>query len=228
MIIGLCATTLNVAVGAVIGIVSGYIGGWFDLVLQRFVDAVNCIPALILYLTVMAVTGPGIINLILVMGISGGIQSSRMKRSAVMAVKQNVFVDASKAIGAPSWWIMYRHILPNIVMILIVSFSTGIGGVILAEASLSFLGFGVPPPFPSWGGMLSGAGRQYMIQAPWMMIWPGLALALVVYGANMLGDAVRDLTDPRLRGGLGRYGATREYLLKKLAKRAAVAKKEAA
>lgn len=228
MIIGLCATTLNVTVGTIIGIVSGYIGGWFDLIVQRLVDAVSCIPALVLYLTVMAVIGPGIINLILIMGISGGIQSSRMKRSAVIAVKQNVFVDASRAMGTQTWRIMTKHILPNIFMILIVSFSTGIGGVILQEATLSFLGFGVPPPYPSWGGMLSGAGRQYMIQAPWMMIWPGVALALVVYGANMLGDAVRDLTDPRLRGGLGRYSTTRDQLLKKLARRMVIKNKEPA
>jgi len=220
MIIGLSATTLNVIVGTIIGVVSGYIGGKFDLIVQRFVDTFNCIPALILYLTIMAIIGQGIINLILVMGISGGIRTSRMKRSAVMAVKENVYIEAARAIGSPTWKIMTRHIVPNIFMILIVSFSTGIGGVILQESTLSFLGFGVPPPYPSWGGMLSGSGRQYMIQAPWMMLWPGLALALVVYGANMLGDAVRDLTDPRLRGGLGRYGGTKEQLLKKVAKRA--------
>jgi peptide/nickel transport system permease protein len=219
MIIGITATTLNVVIGTIIGMTSGYIGGKFDLIVQRFVDAFNCIPALLLYLTIMAVIGQGIINLIIVMGISGGIGSSRMKRSAVMAIKQNAYVEAARAVGSKTGPILMRHVLPNIFMILIVSFSTGIGGVILQESTLSFLGFGVPPPFPSWGGMLSGAGRQYMVQAPWMMIWPGVALALVVYGANMLGDAVRDLTDPRLRGGLGRYGSSREDLLKRLSKK---------
>jgi peptide/nickel transport system permease protein len=219
MIIGLSATMLNVAIGTIVGMVSGFVGGKVDLIVQRFVDAINCIPALILYLTIMAVMGQGIINLILVMGISGGIGSSRMKRSAVISIKENVYIEAARSIGVPAWRIMIRHILPNIFMILIVSFSTGIGGVILQESTLSFLGFGVPPPYPSWGGMLSGAGRQYMIQAPWMMIWPGIALSLVVYGTNMLGDAVRDLLDPRLRGGLGRYVGTREDLMKKLAKR---------
>jgi peptide/nickel transport system permease protein len=114
---------------------------------------------------------------------------------------------------------------------MIIGFSTGLGGFILAEASLSFLGFGIPPPVPSWGGMLSGTGRQYMLQAPWMALWPGIALAIVVYGVNMLGDAVRDLFDPRLRGGLGRFGGlsgNQEKLEKLVEKKKAEAEKQRA
>lgn len=102
-----------------------------------------------------------------------------------------------------------HHVIPNIMPVIIIGFSTVIGRMILSEATLSFLGFGIPPPTPSWGGMLSGTGRQYMLQAPWMCLWPGIALALVVYGINMLGDAMRDILDPRLRGGLGRYGGSK-------------------
>jgi peptide/nickel transport system permease protein len=124
-----------------------------------------------------------------------------------MGIKENVYVEAARAVGATNWTIMRKHILPNIMAPIIVLFTIEMGGAILIEATLSFLGLGIPPPEPSWGGMLSGAGRQYMLQAPWMVLWPGLALALVVYGINMLGDGLRDVLDPRLRGGLGRYGA---------------------
>ena len=117
-----------------------------------------------------------------------------------------MYVEAARAIGCPTTRILTRHILPNIMASTVVLFSVRVPAIVLAEASLSFLGFGIPPPAPSWGGMLSGSGRSYMLQAPWMVIWPGLALATVVYGVNMFGDAVRDLLDPRLRGGVGRYG----------------------
>jgi len=116
-----------------------------------------------------------------------------------------MYIEATKAIGASVTRVITRHVLPNIMPGLIIIFTINIGGAILAEATLSFLGFGIPPPVPSWGGMLSGPGRQFMLVAPWMALWPGLALAIVVYGINMLGDAMRDLLDPRLRGGLGRY-----------------------
>jgi len=115
-------------------------------------------------------------------------------------------VQAAVAIGCPTRRILTRHILPNIMAPIIIQFSTRVPGIILTEASLSFLGYGIPPPAPSWGGMLSGSGRTYMYRAPWMVIWPGLFLSIVVYGINMFGDAVRDILDPRLRGGAGRYG----------------------
>jgi peptide/nickel transport system permease protein len=123
-----------------------------------------------------------------------------------MGIKENMFVDASRAIGCSNPRIMWRHLLPNITPVVITGFSLVMGGAILSEATLSFLGFGVPPPMPSWGGMLSGQSRMYMVEAPWMALWPGLFLSLAIYGMNMLGDALRDLLDPKLRGGLGRYG----------------------
>jgi len=209
MIVGLAGASLHVLVGTFVGAVSGFFGGIFDTALQRFVDAMQCFPSLILYLTIMAVIGQGIVPVILVLGISSGILGSRTIRSTVMSIKGNVYVDASKAIGATAGRTMMKHIIPNIMAILIIEFTLSVGRMIVTEAMLSFLGFGIPPPMPSWGGMLSGSGRRFMEQAPWMALWPGVALALAVYGINMLGDAIRDLWDPRLRGGLGRYGGVK-------------------
>jgi peptide/nickel transport system permease protein len=143
---------------------------------------------------------------VIVLGIWGGIAWIRVARSAVIAIRENVYVDAARAIGCSTSEMLRRHILPNITPILIIMFSVSMSGNILGEASLSFLGFGIPPPHPSWGGMLSMEGRSYMYEAPWLAIWPGVALSVAVYGINMWGDAVRDLLDPRLRGGVGRYG----------------------
>ncbi|MFC1949398.1 ABC transporter permease [Chloroflexota bacterium] len=209
MIVGLGGAGLFVVVEMLVGIPSAYFGGKFDIIVQRFVDAVLCFPPLILYLTVMAVIGQGIGPVILVLGITSGIRGSRTVRSAVIGMKENMYVGAAQAIGAPTSRILIRHILPNIMPVVIIEFTLAMGRMILSEATLSFLGFGIPPPTPSWGGMLSGPGRQYMLQAPWMCLWPGLALSLAVYGINMLGDAVRDIWDPRLRGGLGRYGGVK-------------------
>jgi peptide/nickel transport system permease protein len=209
MLVGVVGALLEQAVALLIGVTTGYFGGKYDMFVQRFVDAFMCFPALVLYLTIMAVLGPGLLQVILVLGISGGIRGSRVGRSAVIGIKENVYFEAARAIGVPSGRILLKHVIPNIMPVILIGFSTVIGRMILSEASLSFLGFGIPPPTPSWGGMLSGTGRQYMLQAPWMCLWPGLALALVVFGVNMLGDAVRDILDPRLRGGLGRYGGSK-------------------
>jgi len=206
VIVGLAATTLATIISLIIGIVSGYLGGKLDLIAQRVVDTFMCIPMLILMMVIIAIIGPGVWQVIIVIGIVWGLVGSRIIRSAVIGVKENVYVQAAAAIGCSTPRILTRHILPNIMAPTIILFTTRVPNVILVEASLSFLGFGIPPPFPSWGSMLSGSGRAYMYQAPWMAIWPGLALATVVYGVNMFGDAVRDLLDPRLRGGVGRYG----------------------
>jgi peptide/nickel transport system permease protein len=184
----------------------GYFGGIFDLLMQRFVDAWMCIPSLILMMVIISIIGPGIWQVTIVMGLCFGISGSRIVRSAAMSIKENVYLQAERAIGCSPNRIITRHILPNIMAALIILFSTVVPMVILVEASLSFLGYGVPPPNPSWGAMLSGSARDYMFQAPWIIIWPGLALSVVVYSVNMLGDALRDLLDPRLRGGVGRYG----------------------
>ncbi|MFC1920361.1 ABC transporter permease [Chloroflexota bacterium] len=227
MQVSVIASLMGVTGSAIIGITSGYIGGKFDLFLQRWVDAVQAFPMLVLYLTIMAIIGEGIWQVIFVLGISSAIGGGRIFRGAVLTLKENMFVDASRVIGSSPLRILLRHITPHILPLMIISFSLSMGRMILAEASLSFLGFGIPPPYPSWGGMLSGAGRQFMEVAPWMMIWPGLALFMVVYGVNMLGDAIRDLLDPRLRGGIGRYGGMdQEKLMKITAKKANKTKSE--
>ena len=206
MIVGLAATAISVVINVAIGMLSGYIGGKFDLIVQRFVDAWIAFPALLLILTVMAIVGGGLWQVVIVLGVRFGIGGSRIARGGVIAIKENMYVEGARALGSPTWRTLMRHILPNIMPLVIVVYATGVGGMILVEASLSFLGFGVPPPMPSWGGMLSGSGIQYMLKAPWLPLWPGLALSLAVFGVNMFGDAVRDLLDPRLRGGVGRYG----------------------
>ena len=218
MIVCLSGSSIATVVSFLVGGISGFLGGKYDMVVQRFVDAWMCFPGLVLYLIVMSILGQGLLQVILVLGVSGGLGGgSRVTRSAVIRIKEDVYFEAAKAIGVPTSRILLRHVLPNILPIMIIGFSTGLGGFILAEASLSFLGFGIPPPEPSWGGMLAGQGRTYMLQAPWMALWPGLALSIVVYGVNMLGDAVRDLFDPRLRGGLGRYGGMTQEKLEKIA-----------
>ena len=206
VIIGLAGSTVATILSLIIGVVTGYIGGKLDLIIQRFVDAWMCLPSLVVLMVVMSIVGAGMMPIIIVLGVQWGLVGSRIIRGAVIGIKENVYIEAAKAIGCPTTRILTRHILPNIMAPTIILFTTRVPNVILVEASLSFLGFGIPPPTPSWGGMLSGAGRNYMFKAPWMVLWPGLALASVVYGINMFGDAVRDLLDPRLRGGVGRYG----------------------
>ena len=201
VIIGLSATSVNMVVALLIGTTTGFFVGKLDVVVQRFVDAWMAFPGLLILITVMSLVGQGQLQTILVLGISGGIGGSRISRSAVIGIKENDYFLAAKAIGSPPLRTILRHVLPNIMAPMIVIFTVTIGGVIMAEASLSFLGFGLPPDVASWGGMLSREGRQFMEVAPWLALWPGLALTLVVYGINMFGDALRDLLDPRLRGG---------------------------
>lgn len=204
--VGLAGSALSTLVATLIGLICGYLGGKTDMAVQRFVDSFMCFPGLFVALTVIALLGPGLIQVIMVLGIQRGIFQSRVVRSAVIGVKENIYVEAARAVGCSNMTIVYKHLLPNIMAPVITLLAVSCGYMILGEATLSFLGLGIPPPTPSWGGMLSGSGRQYMLLAPWMALWPGVALATVVYGLNMFGDAVRDLLDPRLRGGLGRYG----------------------
>jgi peptide/nickel transport system permease protein len=206
LIVGLSGAAINAAVGAIIGTISAFYGGKLDLVIQRFVDAWMSIPWLLVLMTIMSLVGRGMPQIILVLGITAGIGGSRIARSAVMSIKETVYLMAARAIGVSIGRTIFRHILPNIAAPILMVFTNGIGGMIVAEASLSFLGFGLPPDVPSWGGMLSGEGRKYMEFAPHLALWPGLALTIVVWGANMFGDALRDLLDPRLRGGVGGYG----------------------
>ena len=201
VIVGLAATTITVVVAAIIGVPSGYLGGKFDLLLQRFVDAWISFPGLLILLMIISIVGQGILQIILILGIFDGIGTSRLVRSAVIGIKENDYFLAAEAIGSTTTKTVIRHIIPNIMAIIIIIYSINIGGVILAEAGLSFLGFGLPPEVPSWGGMLAWEGRTYMEQAPGLAVYPGLCLAVVVFGTNMFGDAMRDLLDPRLRGG---------------------------
>ena len=204
--VGLSATGVSLIVFLTIGILSGYIGGKFDLIVQRFVDSIMSIPGLILLMVIMSIVGVGFGPIIVVVGVLMGIGGSRIIRGAVISIKEEVYVQAAIAIGCPTHRILFRHILPNITALAVTIFSIQVPEAILIESTLSFLGLGIPPPDPSWGGMISGSARSWMIKAPWMVIWPGLVLSIVVYGTNMFGDAVRDLLDPKLKGGIGRYG----------------------
>ena len=200
VIIGLSAATLATFISVLLGIVTGYLGGKFDLIVQRMVDAWMSFPDLIILIVVVAVLGPGTWQIIGVLGLLLGIGGSRIIRSAVVSVRENMYVHAAQSIGASTGRILWRHILPNVLPPVIVLFTSRVGTVILAESALSFLGLGVPPPTPTWGGMLSGSGRTFMFQGPWLVLFPGLFLTLVVYAINVYGDALRDIFDPRMRG----------------------------
>lgn len=199
--VGFGAVTLSICLATTVGVVSGYFGGRIDVLAQRVVDAWMAFPLVVFLLSAMAVLSPGLVNIILVLGIIPAANSSRVIRSATLAAKENQYIEAARAVGASHARIILRYILPNVLAPIIIIATIGLGFTILAEATLSFLGMGVPPPYPSWGEMLSGSGRAYMQKAPWMAIWPGVAISLAVFGFNMLGDALRDLLDPRLRGG---------------------------
>jgi peptide/nickel transport system permease protein len=211
MEVGLGATFLNVLVSILIGATSGFLGGKTDMIVQRFVDVWMSIPGFVILLTVMTILPRNLIVMILVLGITGGIGGARLVRSAVIAIKSNIYISASDAIGCSPMRILLVHIIPNIMPTLIIMFTLGIGGNILAEAGLSFLGFGLPPGIPSWG-VLINSSQAYLQTDPQLALWPGLALSLSVFGMNMFGDSIRDLLDPRLRGGVGRYSLSDKKL----------------
>jgi len=202
--VGFATVALATALAIVVGVSSGYIGGTFDIVIQRVVDAWISFPALVIILSLLAALGPGLLNLIFALSIIGAAGASRVIRGATLSVVQNPYVEAARAIGAGHPRILLVYVLPNMMATIIILATIGLGTVILAESALSFLGFGVPPPYPSWGGMLSGSGRTFMYHAPWMALWPSVAISLAVFGFNMLGDALRDVLDPRLRGANAR------------------------
>ncbi len=210
VIVSFAATALSIVISTVIGITTGFFGGKYDLIMQRFVDGWMCFPGLVILIVAVSVIGPGMWQIIFVLALQFGIAGSRIIRGATMSTKENMYVRAADAIGGSTLRLLLRHILPNIMAPIIILFTTRLAAIILAEASLSFLGLGIPPPAPSWGGMLSSTGRQYMLIAPMMAFLPGLALTIVVYGINVFGDAMRDLLDPRLRGGGGSYSVKKK------------------
>jgi ABC-type dipeptide/oligopeptide/nickel transport system permease subunit len=198
MQVGAIAMSIGVGFGLILGLISGYFLGLLDLILQRILDAMMAIPGLILALALVSVFDPGVRTTMVALGIVLVPGVARITRGSTLAVKDMPYVEASRAIGASDLRLMIRHVLPNIVAPLIVIFTTGLGTIILAEAGLSFLGVGTPPPTPSWGRMLVES-RAIMTTRPWLSIIPGITISLVVMGFNLAGDAIRDVTDPRLR-----------------------------
>ena len=198
--VGFLATGLAGGIGSFSGLLSGFAGGWFDLAMQRVVDAMLAIPGLVLALFFAAVFDPSTETGVLAITIAITPAVSRVIRSAVLAAKENVYVEAARTIGATPLRIMVRHVLPNVMAPILIMMSTLLGAAILIEAGLAFLGMGAQPPEPSWGLMLSGPGRQYMEVAPWLAIFPAAAISVTVLAFNLLGDRIRDVLDPRLRG----------------------------
>ena len=221
-ILGLCCTLLSVIISVIIGTFSAVIGGKFDLVVQRFVDAWQCIPSMLILLLLMNMLGTGMPQLIFALSVPSGINGSRMMRSAAISVKDSGYVRSSGLLGAGILWKTIKHVIPNILPIIITNAASSLGGVILMEASMNFLGFGVDPGTPSWGYMITQQGKPNMFIAPYLAIWPGICISLMVFSASMFGDAVRDLLDPRLKGGVGSYST------KKLRKMAAKMEKKMA
>jgi peptide/nickel transport system permease protein len=203
VIIGFLSAAVAVSLGVVIGVLSGYFGGLLDLLVQRFIDTMVCLPMIILLMFIMSMLEGNTMTVAAVLGIHSGLTVSRIIRGAAIGVKENVFVKAAIATGCVNSRIIFRHIIPNIMPDILIVFATRIPNMILTEASLSYLGFGVQPPTPSWGGMLSSSAITYMYSAPWMVIWPGLFLTLLIFSVNMFADALRDLVDPKLRGNAG-------------------------
>ena len=200
LLVGFASVAFGSGLGGVIGIASAWFGGRVDQITQRLMDALMAIPTLILALAITASLGQSLFNIILAIGIVQIPRANRVVRSQALAVKESQFVDAARAIGAGNMRVMIVHITPQVVAPWLIIATGALGIAILTEATLSFLGLGVPPPQPSWGGMLSGSARDWFVVAPWMAIWPGLGLSLAVYGFNLFGDGLRDVLDPRLRG----------------------------
>jgi peptide/nickel transport system permease protein len=198
--VGILSVAFGSGSGGILGLVSAYYGGKTDITIQRIMDALMSIPTLILALAIMAALGGSVNNVVLAIGVVQIPRANRIVRSQAMAVKESEFALAARSIGAGDIRIMAQHIMPQCIAPWLIIASAGLGTAIISEASLSFLGMGVPPTTPTWGGMLSQRGREYFALAPQMAIWPGIAISLAVYGFNLFGDALRDVLDPRLRG----------------------------
>jgi peptide/nickel transport system permease protein len=200
LIIGIASTLLGSILGGVIGLLSGYTGGKTDLIAQRVMDILQGLPLLVLALVMSAALGPSIPNVVIAISIPIIPRAARVIRSSVLSIREMQYVEAARALGLRHLRIAFRHILPNTIGPFIVLCTAQLGSAILVEAALSFLGLGVPEPYPSWGRMLSVSAAEYAQKAPWLVMVPGLAISLAVFGSNLLGDALRDTLDPRLRG----------------------------
>ncbi|MFH1486451.1 MAG: ABC transporter permease [Chloroflexota bacterium] len=200
--IGVSAVAIGQGTGGFLGLVSGYFGGKVDAVLQRMMDALMAFPMLVLALATVAALGPSANNVIIAVSVVQMPRASRVIRSATLSVKQAQYVEAARAIGCSDARILLLHVLPQCIAPFIIIATVALGQAILVEASMSFLGLGTPPPLPSWGRMLSGSGRQLVEVAPWLAIFPGLAISLAVFGFNLLGDAMRDVLDPQAQRNL--------------------------
>ena len=198
--VGIGSTALGSSLGVMIGLTSGYLSGWVDLVFQRIIDILQALPLLVLALVMSAALGPSLPNIIIAIAIPLIPTVARVIRANTLALRELPFVEAAKSIGMSEMRIALRHVLPNTLAPLIVLATAQLGAAILTEASLSFLGLGIPEPYPSWGRMLSESAAKYVRTAPWLVIFPGIAISLAVFGTNLLGDALRDILDPRQRG----------------------------
>ncbi len=199
--VGIASTLLGGGLGVIIGLLSGYLLGWFDLIMQRVMDIMQALPLLVMALVMAASLGPSLENTIIAISIPLVPNVARVIRSSTLSIREMPFVEAARAAGMSEMRIAMRHVLPNTISPFIVLATAQLGSAILVEASLSFLGLGVPEPHPSWGRMLSESAAEYVRVAPWLVIFPGVAISLAVFGTNLLGDAVRDALDPRQRSG---------------------------
>jgi peptide/nickel transport system permease protein len=200
LIVGVASTLMGSVLGGLIGLLSGYLGGRTDLVTQRLMDILQGLPLLVLALVMSATLGPSVENVVIAISIPIIPRAARVIRSSVLSIREMQYVEAARAMGLRHLRIAFRHILPNTIGPFIVLGTAQLGSAVLVEAALSFLGLGVPEPYPSWGRMLSVSAAEYAQKAPWLVLFPGIAISLAVFGSNLLGDALRDTLDPRLRG----------------------------
>lgn len=200
LLVGISTVLVSTSVGLVLGVLSAYLGGKFDLIVQRGVDILLSFPTLVMALALMVALGRGVHTIVAALAIVNSPQVIRAVRSVALSVKAETYIEAARAVGASDWRILARHLAPNCLVPVIVLGTGNLGWAIVVEASLSFLGVGVPPTVPSWGGMLSGLTQRVIVVAPWVVVFPGLALSLTVLAVNLLGDSLRDILDPRLKG----------------------------
>lgn len=207
VILCIVCTILSTLISLVIGVSSAVLGGKVDLCLQRFIDAWQCIPSMLILLILMSIMGNGMLQLIIAIAVPYGIGGTRMVRSAAMSIKDAGYVKMSELLGSSSVWRMVKHVVPNIMPIIIINMAGSLGAVVMSESSMNFLGYGVSIGTPSWGSLITSTGRMYMFAYPMLALAPGFAIALMIFSSAMFGDGIRDLLDPRLKGGVGNYNA---------------------